>query len=499
MSLKSILAYPFAYFVKLSNDRWIKNPLKFQKKTFHKLIEKAKKTTFGIDHGFENIKTYEDWKKNVPIRDYEGLKEYVDLVVDGKKDVLWPGKPQYFCKTSGTTSGTKYIPLTKEALPFHIKAARDAILSFIYETKKTAVVNGKMIFLQGSPELENINGVLTGRLSGITAHHIPKYLQKNRLPSLTTNCIENWEDKVDAIVDETINQPMSIIGGIPPWVQMYFERLSKKSNKKIKDLFSNFSLYIYGGVNYEPYRESIESIIGEKVPSVELFPASEGFIAYQNSQKDDGLLLCVNHGVFYEFVEANTFFDKKPKRVSLDDVSLNVNYVLILNTNSGLWGYNIGDTVMFVSLTPYKLIVTGRIKHFTSAFGEHVIGSEVEGALSEASKIYSCRVTEFHVAPVVAPKEGGPHHEWLIEFDKEPESLINFANEIDKNMQKINSYYFDLIKGGVLDSLKIRVIEKGGFVQHMKSIGKLGGQNKVPRLANDRVIANNLLNYEKKG
>ena len=492
MGIKAALSLPFAKYVVAKNNKWKSNAVEVQKKLLNSLIKKAINTQFGIDHNFSSISNYEDWKKNVPIRDYEDLKGYIQQIIDGEENVLWPGKPIYFCKTSGTTSGTKYIPISKESMPNHITAARDAILTYIAETKNTTIVSGKMIFLQGSPELKKTGNILTGRLSGIVAHHVPAYLNKNRLPSFQTNCIADWEAKVDAIVEETLAEKMSLISGIPPWVQMYFEKLQAKTGKLIKDIFPAFDLFIYGGVNYEPYRKTFAKLIGKKVDGVELYPASEGFIAYQDSQTEKGMLLCVNHGIFYEFIPADEFYDENPRRISLADVELGINYVIILNTNAGLWGYNIGDTVKFVSINPYRLIVSGRIKHFTSAFGEHVIAEEVEKSLEETLAQITAEVNEFHVAPQVSPKNGLPYHEWLVEFGKEPDDLTTFAQTIDTCLQKHNAYYKDLIEGNVLQKLKITKISKGGFRNYMKSIGKLGGQNKVPRLANDRKIADKL-------
>jgi hypothetical protein len=420
---------------------------------------------------------------------YEELRPYVDRVMKGEENILWLGKPIYFAKTSGTTSGAKYIPLTKESMPFHIEAARNAILSYIHETGKADFVDGKMIFLQGSPILEEKNGIKLGRLSGIVAHFVPKYLQKNRMPSWETNCIEDWETKVDAIVEETFNENMTVISGIPSWVQMYFEKLQQKGNKPVGDIFKNFNLFIYGGVNYEPYRAKFENLIGRKVDSIELFPASEGFFAYQDSQKDKGMLLLLNSGIFYEFVKADEFFTDKPRRYTIGEVELGTNYVLIISTNAGLWAYNIGDTVQFTSLKPYRVIVSGRIKHYISAFGEHVIGKEVESALQEAMQGTTVRVNEFTVAPQITPSEGLPYHEWFIEFENEPDNLEDFALRIDHAMRKQNTYYDDLIVGNVLRTLVISKVAKNGFQDYMKSIGKLGGQNKLPRLANDRKIA----------
>jgi hypothetical protein len=395
----------------------------------------------------------------------------------------------YFAKTSGTTSGAKYIPLTKESMPYHIEAARNAILHYIHETGKADFVDGKMIFLQGSPILEEKNGINLGRLSGIVAHFVPKYLQKNRMPSWETNCIEDWETKVNAIVEETFNENMSVISGIPSWVQMYFEKLQQKANKPVGDIFPNFNLFIYGGVNYEPYRAKFENLIGRKVDSIELFPASEGFFAYQDSQKEKGMLLLLNSGIFYEFIKSDEFSSENPRRYTIGEVELGVNYVLILSTNAGLWGYNIGDTVQFTSVAPYRVVVSGRIKHYISAFGEHVIGKEVESALQEAMEGTSIRVNEFTVAPQINPSEGLPYHEWLIEFENAPNSLAAFALQIDDAMRKQNVYYDDLIVGNVLRPLVITNVSKNGFQDYMKSIGKLGGQNKIPRLSNDRKIA----------
>ena len=493
MSIKSIAAKLFARIIYKKTLVWASNPVETQQKVFQNLIRQANKTQFGKDHNFAAIKTFEDFAKQVPIRDYEELKPYVDKVVKGESDILWKGKPIYFAKTSGTTSGAKYIPLTKESMPTHIKAARNAILHYIHEKKKASFVDGKMIFLQGSPILEEKNGIQLGRLSGIVAHFVPKYLQKNRMPSWETNCIEDWETKVDAIVGETINENMTVISGIPSWVQMYFEKLQKEKDKPVGDIFKNFNLFIYGGVNFEPYRAKFENLIGRKVDSIELFPASEGFFAYQDSQKDKGMLLLLNGGIFYEFVKSEEFFTENPRRYTIGEVELGVNYVLIISTNAGLWAYNIGDTVQFTSLKPYRVIVSGRIKHYISAFGEHVIGKEVECALKEAMENTTIRVNEFTVAPQISPNSGMPFHEWFIEFDPEtsgePINLEEFALQIDNAMRKQNTYYDDLIVGKVLRTLVITKVQKNGFQDYMKSIGKLGGQNKIPRLSNDRKIA----------
>ncbi len=494
MGLKAALSKPFAALVVKGIDKWKKNAVAAQKETLTKLVGAAKDTVFGRDHEFGKIKDYADFKRQVPVRDYEELRPYIDRVVAGEKDVMWMGKPAYFAKTSGTTSGAKYIPISKESMPEHIKAARNALLTYVHETGKADFVNGKMIFLQGSPVMTEKNGIKLGRLSGIVANLVPKYLQKNRLPSYAANCIEDWEEKVDAIVEETIHADMTLISGIPPWVQMYFDRLTEKSGGlQIKDIFKNLQLFVYGGVNYEPYRAKIEASIGRKIDTIETYPASEGFIAYQDSQSDKSLLLLAKAGMFYEFIPADEYYNENPKRLCLEEVELNVNYALILNTSAGLWGYSIGDTVKFVSKDPYKIVVTGRIKHFISAFGEHVIGEEVEQALLSVANAEGVGITEFTVAPQVNPPAGElPYHEWFVEFSKLPADLTDFSKKVDKALQKKNIYYFDLIEGKILQPLIIRSLQKDAFVTYMRAEGKLGGQNKVPRLSNDRKIAESL-------
>ena len=493
MSIKSFFGKIIANRDVVQTKKWSSNPLETQQKVLHQLLKTAANTAFGKDHCFSEISNYEDFKTQVPVRDYEGLKPYIERIKNGEQDILWKGSPLYFAKTSGTTSGAKYIPLTKESLAYQIKAAKSALLHYIVDSGNHHFINGKMIFLQGSPELDMNPTVPNGRLSGIVANFVPSYLQSNRLPSYKTNCIEDWETKVEAIIEETLPEDMRLISGIPSWVQMYFERLQAKTGKTISELFPNFSLFVFGGVNYEPYRKKFEELIGKKVDSLELYPASEGFIAFQEKQDEKGLLLLLDYGIFYEFIPADEFYDENPTRISLGEVKMGVNYVLILNTNAGLWGYNIGDTVAFTSLEPYRIIVTGRIKHFTSAFGEHVIAKEVEEAIRLAmEQCTEVELSEFTVAPQTEPEEGLPYHEWLIEFSTDAKDVALFEKLIDENLQAQNSYYKDLIEGKILRQLKITSLPKNAFHKYMKSQGKLGGQNKIPRLANDRKIADSL-------
>ncbi len=495
MGWKSHIIKPFAKQTAWTIEKLSKSGIEAQSAVFKKLISDGKNTVFGQDHKFGNIKTHADFVKNVPLRDYEALKSYIERVKNGEANILWRGKPAYFAKTSGTTSGVKYIPITKDSLPNHFGSARNALFNFSAKTENYNWADGKQIFLSGSPELDETGGIKTGRLSGISNHLVPQWLRSSQMPSYKTNCIEDWEKKLDAIVRETNGEKMTLISGIPPWVQMYYERLLDFTGKKtILDIFPHYSVFVYGGVNFEPYRAKLESLVGGQINSVEVFPASEGFIAFQDEPTEKSLWLNVDSGIFFEFVPTSEIFKENPTRLSLTDVEIGVNYALIINNNAGLWGYNIGDTVKFTSKNPYRLLVTGRIKHFISAFGEHVIGKEVEAALLSVAKQKNSRIIEFHVAPQINPPEGGlPYHEWFIEFDEMPKFLGEFSQKVDEAMTQENIYYDDLIKGFILQPLIIRPVKRNTFRDYMKIQGKLGGQNKVPRLANDRVIADALV------
>lgn len=495
MKIKSVLAKPFAGYIYKTIQKNKLTAVQDQEQILKQLIKVGRGTDYGKELGLERVNSYEEYKQAVPIRDYEQMRPWIDKIIEGKHNVLWKGVPLYFAKTSGTTSGAKYIPITKESVSNHFGTARNAALCYAAETGNTRFFDGKLIFLSGSPELERIGNIPTGRLSGISNHLIPKYLRTNQLPSYETNCIEDWETKLSKIVDETIHQNMTLISGIPPWMQMYFDELMRRTGKKVGDIFPDFSVMIQGGVNFEPYKAKLFDSIGRKIDCIELFPASEGFFAFQDSQEAEGLLLNTNDGIFYEFVPAGEIHTENPTRLTLKDVKVGKNYALIVNSNAGLWGYNIGDTVKFVSTSPYRIVVTGRTKHYISAFGEHVIGEEVEQSLLKAAAAENVQITEFTVAPVIQQGEGKSYHEWFIEFENRPVNMEQFANKLNDLMRNHNIYYDDLIAGNILKPLKITAMKKNGFIDYMKSIGKLGGQNKVPRLSNDRKIADELMKW----
>lgn len=493
MNVKSLLAKPFALYVYNKIQKDSRQALVTQDAILQNLIKNGRRTVFGRGHKFDYINTYEEFKQAVPIRTYEDFRPYLNKIKQGKQNILWKGQPLYLAKTSGTTSGVKYVPISADSINNHIDTARNALLCYIAETGNNRFTTGKMIFLSGSPTLERVGGIPTGRLSGIVNHHVPRYLRTNQLPSFETNCIDEWETKLDKIVDETVEQDMTLISGIPPWVQMYFDRLMDRTNKKIGELFPNFSVMVQGGVNFEPYRAKLLDAVGRPVDIIETFPASEGFMAFQDSQKAEGLLLNTNSGIFFEFVPAEEIFEASPTRLSLKDVQTGVNYAMVISSNAGLWGYSLGDTVRFVSLNPYRIVVTGRVSHFISAFGEHVIAEEVEQSLMKAAAEEQVKIVEFTVAPLVNPPQGEkPRHEWFIEFEHAPCDLRGFARKVDENLRERNIYYKDLLAGSILQELRIRPVKKNGFIEYMKSVGRLGGQNKVPRLSNDRSIAEGL-------
>ncbi|TAM96633.1 MAG: GH3 auxin-responsive promoter family protein [Chitinophagaceae bacterium] len=496
MNVKSLLAKPFALYIYSKIQKDARQALATQDAILQNLIKNGRKTVFGRGHKLDDVNTYDEYRNAVPIRSYEDFRPYLTKIKQGKHNILWKGQPLYLAKTSGTTSGVKYIPISKDSIDNHIDTARNALLCYIAETGNNKFTAGKMIFLSGTPTLERVGGIPTGRLSGIVNHHVPRYLRPNQLPTFETNCMEDWEAKLEKIVDETIKEDMTLISGIPPWMQMYFDRLQARSHKNIQELFPNFSVLVHGGVNFEPYKAKLFESIGKTVDTIDTFPASEGFFAFQDSQKAEGLLLNTNSGIFFEFIPADEVFDKNPTRIPLKDVKQGINYALIINSNAGLWGYNIGDTIKFVSLNPYRIVVTGRISHFISAFGEHVIGEEVEQSLMKAAKQDQVNITEFTVAPHVKTLNGEkPYHEWFIEFENIPDDLERFALKVDHHLREKNIYYNDLLTGNILQPLKIIPVRKNGFIDYMKSAGKLGGQNKLPRLSNDRKIAESMLPY----
>jgi len=472
------------------------NAIGHQLKLFKYLTSVLHKTEYGKILGAQKDITISSFQKKIPIVNYEKITPFINKIANGEKNVLWKGLPKYFVKTSGTTSGVKYIPLSREMLKIQIRSTKEALLLYAQQTKNYDIINGKMMFIQGSPVVGRYKKVPCGRLSGIVANYVPSFLQKNRLPSMKTNSIEDWELKIKNIINETRNEDLRLIGGVPPWVIMYLEALLKTCNvNSIKKIFPNLSVFVYGGVNFSPYKNTFKKLVG-KIDFLELYPASEGFIGYQDNYKNTGMLLLTNHGVFYEFIETLDFINNEnPKRVWLKDVKLNTDYVIILNTCAGLWGYNIGDTIKFISVNPYKIVITGRVQHFISAFGEHVINSEVEQALAESLKKHGGEIIGFTVCPEINKDSGAPGHDWFIEFNKEPEDMRVFSVFLDQSLRSKNIYYNDLVGGKIIRPLNVFRLKRGAFNKYMDSVGRLGGQNKCPQISNDRKIGNYLSKF----
>lgn len=495
MSWKSTLIKPYARYVAAQTKRWSNSAVQDQQICLNTLIKQASNTNFGKSHSFESIKNQNDFIKNVPLRSYEDFQPWLEKIFDGESHVLWPGRPIYFAKSSGTTAGAKYIPISRDSIAHHFFSAQTASLLYMEQTGAYKMMDSRMLFLSGSPILKSESGVPTGRLSGIVNHHIPNYLSKNKLPDYQTNCIKKWEEKLDEIVEQSLTLDLSLIGGIPPWVQMYFDKLIEKSGQSISELFPNLKLLVHGGVNFKPYEKRLIESTGKPIDMVETYPASEGFFAFQDNYKEEGLLLNTKAGIYFEFVPLEQISSKNPDRLTIKDVELKKQYALVISTNAGLWSYIVGDTICFTSLNPFRIKVSGRINHFLSAFGEHVIAQEVENAIVNACKHFNTSIEEFTVAPKMAEENELPYHEWVIASSDNDFNKKRFADFLDSEMCLQNIYYKDLIEGNVLQKLKIRWTNSTAFHRAMDEQGKLGGQNKSPRLMNNRLFIDLLLKY----
>jgi hypothetical protein len=459
---------------------------KHQRYWLERLIAEAKNTEFGQEHHFDQIQNYKDFATLVPLRVYEDFIPYIERIKQNKRDVLWKGLPVYFAKTSGTTASAKYIPISRESIGHHITAARNVLLFHAAQQGKADFLQGKMIFLQGSPQLEKIGDIFIGRLSGIVYHHVPKFFLGNRIPSYATNCIEDWEEKIAAIIGEALPEKLNLVSGIPPWCIMFFERLLAVTNKKnIAELFPTLSLFIHGGVNFKPYENQLKKLMGKEIPMLETYPASEGFFAYQNDRVDPTLLLNLNAGIFYEFIPLEAYHQHNTTTYTIEEVKVAQQYVLVVSTNAGLWRYIVGDTIKFTHLKPYKIVVTGRIKQFISAFGEHVIAEEIEDIMREAIEKFNITLIDYHVCPDVA----GRRYQWLIEAAHSIENTHEVAVFIHRRLAAKNIYYSDLLEGNLIGIPEIIWLEPGSFLHYQKKAGKLGGQNKVVRLSNDQQVA----------
>ena len=478
--------------------KWISKPIESQAEQMHSLIARARATKFGREHRFSEIRSYKDFKDAIPLRDYESFSQYVDQILRGESNVVWPGRPQYFALTSGTTKRRKYIPITRDSLRYQIALSQAATLSYVASTGRTDFLSGLGFHYSASPVLEDVHGIPSAPLSGIVHHHLPFYLKPFRLPSLKVNCIPNHVEKLKAIIKETSNKPISLIAGIPIWVQEYFDNLCEYTGKDtVMEIFPQLSLYIYGGTSLTSYRHRMMKRIGRELPTLELYPASEGFFAYQDlPDPKEGLLLQLAHGMFFEFVPLSEVSKPNPTRYDVSEVRVGEPYALVVSSNAGLWSYMIGDLVSFTSLDPCRVRMIGRTGHYLSAFNEHLIAEEVEHAIEAAIKqCPETRILEYTVAPYIAQNKGASYHEWLISFDVLPKDMELFSSTIDKKIQEHNFFYRNLRLSKTLAPARVSTLQPDAFMKYMKEVGKVNPQRKVPRLSNDRVIADALSPY----
>ena len=495
MGFRGRIARPLVNRIERRIRHWAARPLECQQRYFRLLLATAPQTTYGRAMRIESGMNYAAYCDCVPLVDYEDLKPYVERIMAGEPDVLWPGKPDYLAMSSGTTSGKKYIPATPQGMQAMIRGMTDAFCSYIARSQHYDIWDGKTLPLTGSPALTMMGEIPSARVSGLMNHVLPWYARWNRVPSWETNSIADFERKISRILDETIGQDVRALTGLPVWLNFLFKRLRERTGKKVIDVWPHLNVMLYGGLQVAPYTAGLCEAIGKDIDFVEIYNGSEGFFAFADQLDDPGLLLHMRTGCFYEFMPAEAYRAGKVERLQLQDVDLDVDYGLVLNSVSGLWGYNLGDTVRFTSREPYRLVFTGRLAHFTSAFNEHVIQVDVERAMQEAIEQEGGVVTEFTVAPQIHPETGPPYHEWFVEFAEPPNNLEAFRLKLDSVMQGGNHLYREMVAARAMRSLKLSLLQPDGFLQYMKSIGQVGEQHKVPRLKNDRSIADAVAPY----
>lgn len=486
------------YFNKMAKniDHFSAHPLEAQADVFKTLMKKGSQTEFGKDYCLNPETTYEEFRSKVPIHHYEKLLPYIERIKNNEANVLWPGRPLYLATTSGTTSGEKFIPVTKDSLKKGMDSSVLCSATYLRETNNYTPLDKKMVILSANPKLIKDKYFSYGKITGIFNNHIPSFMKRNRIPSVETNMIEDWDLKMQKTVDESIGADVGMVGGFPAWIIRYFERVLEKTGKKtIIEVFPNLQVITHGGVAYGPYKKRMETLIGKPFQRLEVFSASEGFMAFQDQQNKEDMLLVPNGEIFYEFVPLTEWGKEDAKRISLKDVEVGIPYAMVITTMGGLWAYDLGDTVTFTSTAPYRLKVSGRTKHFISNSGEHLISEQVESALTKTAISFGVEVRDFSVAPHITDEVGGNRHEWLIEFKTLPTSLDDFSTRLSQELCDISDNYFLLIDGSVLHPPIVSALKEGAFVDYMKSINKMTHQNKVPRLMNNRDLADKLQSY----
>lgn len=479
-------------------ENWVSDPVAAQREVLQHLITSAQYTEFGRKYNFEKLFSIKEYKKNVPIHTYDDIKPYILRMMEGEENILWNMPVNWFAKSSGTTSAkSKFIPISDESLTdTHFKASKDVVTNYYKNFPDSDLLTGKSLVVGGSHQVNQVHDdIHYGDLSAVLMQNTPFWGHWIRTPELSVALLDEWENKIEKLAQTTINENVTSLAGVPTWTIVLIKRILEISGKQyLKDVWPNLELYIHGGVSFVPYREQLDRQIGKQINYLEIYNASEGFFAAQDKPNEEGMLLYTDHGIFYEFMPVEEYGKEGPKTIGLKDVVVNKNYALIISTNGGLWRYLIGDTIQFTSLNPYKIKVSGRLKHYINAFGEELIVDNSDKAIAIASEKTGAIVTDYTAAPVYFSNDNNGAHEWLIEFDKAPDDINKFTFELDNALQAINSdYEAKRHKNIALRMPVIHAIKKGTFTEWLRSKGKLGGQHKVPRLSNERTLLEEIL------
>ena len=474
-------------------QNWSIHPVAAQRQVLQDLVSAGQYTEFGKKFNFHRLFTLKEFKKRIPIHEYDNIKPYISRMMEGEENVLWNTPVKWFAKSSGTTSDkSKFIPISDESLTDnHFKASKDVLTNYYNNFPGSDLLTGKALVVGGSHQISNVSDEIQfGDLSAVLLQNSPFWGQWIRTPELSVALLDEWENKIEMLAQTTANENVTSLAGVPTWTLILLKRILEiKGKKTIKEIWPNLELYINGGVSFVPYKEQFDKIIGAKINYLEIYNASEGFIAGQVKPDDDGMLLFTEHGIFYEFMPVEEYGKENSDTVGLSDVTVGKNYALIISTTGGLWRYLIGDTVTFTSINPYKIKVSGRLKHYMNAFGEEVIVDNTDKAIAIACEKTNAMVSDYTAAPVYFSEYSNGAHEWLIEFEKEPDNITAFTYELDNALKDVNSdYEAKRHKDIALRLPIIHVLPKGTFTKWLKSKEKLGGQHKVPRLSNERTI-----------
>ena len=479
-------------------QNWTNHPVVLQREVLQDLVTAAQYTVFGKKYNFSKLFTVKQFKQQVPIQEYQDLQPYILRMMEGEENVLWNTPIKWFAKSSGTTSDkSKFIPVSDESLQDnHYQASKDLLTNYYKNFPSSDLLTGKSLVVGGSHQLSQLNDEIQyGDLSAVLMQNSPFWGHWLRTPELSIALLDEWEDKIEKLALVTANENVTSLAGVPTWTLLLLKRILEIKNKKtIKEVWPNLELYINGGVSFVPYRQQFEKIIGGPVNYLEIYNASEGFFAAQEKPDDDGMMLFTEHGVFYEFMPVEEYEKPNPQTVGLNGVSLDKNYALVISTTGGLWRYLIGDTIKFTSLNPYKIKITGRLKHYMNAFGEEVIVDNSDKAIAVAAQKTNSIVTDYTAAPIYFTNENNGAHEWLIEFEKEPREINVFVEELDAALKNVNSdYEAKRHKDIALRLPVVHILPPGTFTKWLHTKGKVGGQHKVPRLSNERTILEEIL------